>query len=116
MKKTDFMHFRSIFSIIFLTVLSFMYLEQRMSLIKQNYHQAGLKRYLKIESLKKEELVCKIEHLENPVLLRDKLLASKAGFNFAKSARVVKVPFIRPVEKKEGPSYSGNVSFAVEIP
>jgi len=116
MKKTDFMHFKSIFSIIFLMVLSFMYLEQRMSLIKQNYHQAMLKKCLKMESLKREELVCKIAHLESPVLLRDKLLASKAGFNFAKSARVVKIPFAKPVEKKKALSYSGNVSFAVEIP
>ena len=116
MKKTEFMYLRSIFSIIFLTVLSFMYLEQRMSLIKQNYRQATLKKCFKIESLKKEELICEIARLESPVLLQDRLLASKAGFNFAKSARVVKVPFIKPVEKKERSSFSGNVSFAVEIP
>ncbi|MDP8234682.1 MAG: hypothetical protein P9M06_07825 [Candidatus Saelkia tenebricola] len=116
MRKADFVYLRNIFSVIFLTVLSFIYLEQRMFLIKQNYHQAMLKKCFKKELLKKEELVYKIAHLEAPVLLQNKFLAFNPGFDFAKSARVVKIPYANPAKSEEKVSYSGKVSFAVEIP
>ena len=114
MRRTDFIYLKRLLGLFLLGGLSFIYLGQRMSLIKQIYSEAKLKKSLKMELLKKESLISRIAALENPALLEQKFFSSEPNFNPAKSVRVVKIPYIYPRVKNR--SYpEGKVSFAEEI-
>ncbi len=101
--------------ILILNLFSFIYLEQRMTLIKENYRQSKMKEDLKKEVFRKEEMVYTIARLETPSSLQTKLFSANPNFNAAKSVRVVRVPYTQPVEEEETPILKG-VSFANEIP
>ncbi|MDP8253672.1 MAG: hypothetical protein P9X27_04645 [Candidatus Kaelpia aquatica] len=96
--------------------MSFLYLEQRMSLIKENYWEARFQSTLKAEMVANEELTCKIAGLETPSMLEEKLLVSKPDFSFAKSVRVVRIPYQRIGRDEEEYNVGGRTSFASEIP
>ncbi|MDP8216395.1 MAG: hypothetical protein P9L98_03650 [Candidatus Kaelpia imicola] len=96
--------------------MSFFYLEQRMSLIKENYWEARFQNILREEVVKNEELTYKVAGLETPSMLEERLLVLKPDFSFAKSVRVVRIPYQRIDGDKEEYNVSGRISFAGEIP
>ena len=116
MNRSDIFYLKNIFVVFGLTLMSFLYLEQRMSLIKENYWEAKIKNVLREEIVKNEDLICEVAGLENPSILEERLLVLNPEFNFAKSVRVVKVPYGRVNKDKEEYNTSGRISFAGEIP
>ena len=116
MNRSDFFYLKNILVVFVLFLMSFLYLEQRMSLIKENYWEAKSRVILKEEIVKNEELIYKVAGLETPSVLEERLLVSKPEFSFAKSVRVVRIPYQRADRVKEEYNISGRVSFASEIP
>jgi hypothetical protein len=118
MSKSDIFYLKNIFLVLGVTLMSFLYLEQRMSLIKENYWEAKIKSVFREEIIKNEELTYRVAELETPSILEERLLVSNPEFNFAKSVRVVRVPYERAGKVQEEYEYNvgGRISFADEIP
>ncbi|MDD5614063.1 MAG: hypothetical protein PHQ54_03210 [Candidatus Omnitrophica bacterium] len=115
MSRNNVFYIRGIAVIFLLTMVSFCYLNQKISLLKENYQEAELRSDLGKERIRNEDFTYRTASLETPGALKAKLMVLDPNFSFTKSVRVVKVPYL-PKEEKESVEVTGKVSFAGETP
>ncbi|HEO64031.1 MAG TPA: hypothetical protein ENN78_02040 [Candidatus Omnitrophica bacterium] len=115
MSRNNVFYIKGIVVIFLFTIVSFCYLNQKISLLRENYQEAKLYSDLGRERVRNEEFTYRTANLETPGVLKEKLMLLDPNFSFAKSVKVVKVPYL-PKEEKENVEVTGKVSFAGETP
>ncbi|HDM08614.1 MAG TPA: hypothetical protein ENF97_00635 [Candidatus Omnitrophica bacterium] len=117
MSKVGAIYCKKILSLVVITICGFIYLEQKMCLLKLGYQKANLEQAIKKQQERMEQMRYQIASLENPYRLEKEFFECNPKFTPASSVRVVKIPYREYKLQKQSPvSEDRKVLFAEEIP
>lgn len=118
MSKIGLIYCKKMLILLLVTICGFVYLEQRMLIIKLGYQHTNLEQALKEEYRKMEEMRYQIARLENPYRLEKEFFVSNPQSTPASSVRVVRIPYreYKIHQPASAASRERKVLFAEEIP
>jgi hypothetical protein len=118
MSKIGIIYCKKMLILLLVTICGFVYLEQRMLIIKLSYQNTNLEQALKKEQRKMEKMRYQIASLENPYRLEKEFFVCNPQSTPASSVRVVRIPYWRCKihQPASAASREKKVLFAEEIP